>query len=234
MNFTILKSTDSYTFLSFESNMLQNNVLVSITDELISIYEKYFGIVPNPFNLINTYDMEDAPIVYKSFKTIFTCCPTSNPLQFVYQLSHELCHWMIPENVHPKLKWLDETIAVSASFFFSSRVTILPKEEIVRYLNSQMQNIIPVQLNELFIANSSTLQILEHGSTDFTDYARYKSISLYMINAIQHNPLFWKAVPYLCNVTPEIQLQKSIDFWLSLLPDESTALALINVFNSLR
>jgi len=87
--------------------------------------KNYFDAKVRRFHLINYYDNDDFPITVYEQNTIYINCSYFDTNQFTYQLSHELCHWMNPVKIKYNLRWLDETLAVTASAFFPPKINAI-------------------------------------------------------------------------------------------------------------
>lgn len=214
----------------------QVNFLDGILDEMLALYHLYFGKEPNLTDIkVDTSDDGNLwfPVTYRGTKEIILWSPDFNPYRFYYQLSHELCHWMIPRDVPDKLRWLEEVIAVMAPPFFASKVKSLDHFALTRYLNEAFKDAVPVDFPSLFVPGSETITALENNREKYTDYSHYETISLKLLPAVQQHPAFWKAVPLLCDVEPAPDLKTSFDRWLSLVDDLDVHSALSKVIGSL-
>lgn len=101
-----------------------------ITDELLYLYTEYFGIAPKPFQLINDFGRNNSPITFRNDSIIYVNCPHFWPYQFIFQLTHELCHLMISHDVVDNLRWLEETIAIMSSLFFYNKISSVNQHEL--------------------------------------------------------------------------------------------------------
>lgn len=214
----------------------KQKLLTCILNELVEQYALYFGRSPSPFVLKIKQSEETNllyPITYRSRKEIILLCPSLYPYQFYYQLSHELCHWMIPRDVSDKLRWLEEVIAVIAPPFFAPMIKSLDQTVLLQYLNGEFRDAVPVDFSSLFVPGSETITALENNRENFTDYSHYETISLKLLPTVQQHPAFWKAVPLLCDVEPAPDLKTSFDRWLSLVEDLDVHSSLSKVIGSL-
>lgn len=211
------KSFDFSYIRPTETNL---QLLLNITNQLIELYEDFFGMKMRPFHLINYYDNDDYPMTVREKNIIFIDCPYFNKNQFTYQLSHELCHWMIPVKIKHNLRWLDETIAVTASAFFPSKIKAIDTDLYNSYLTNSIRRLTPKCVRKVSAPTPKQLSMMETGkySPDFTDYGSYWNISKYLFPVINSNPLFWKAVPLLCEVPEGLTLKASLDNWIALCP----------------
>lgn len=229
----------NYTFSSLTPCPEDFLMITKVTDELINIYTKYFGISPRTFSLINDwYDPDKYPMVIREENIIGVNCPTFYIYQFIYQFTHELCHWMIPSKVPDNLRWFEETMAVLSTWFFADKITSVDNCELQDYLRECAKNTIEVNTSELFVPFSDTIKILERGiegkigDCRFTDYSRYRSIAFKILPTVENNPSFWNAVPLLCDITPNLELQSSLDEWKNLAQSPAVHDALSKVISS--
>ena len=234
MSIIEIQSNSQYIFSTIFPDSPNSSQLLSIMNELIPIYSNYFGQPIKRFHLVNDYSNDEYPMTCRETSTIYLNCPLFDYRQFIYQVTHELCHWMIPSTVDKKLRWLEESIAVMASLFFSEKIKSVDMENLSSYIENEAQKSIYVNFQDLFIPNSKTLMCLEHGSSNFTDYPRYKSIAKKMLSDVRENPLFWKTVPKLCYVIPDIYLENSLEFWLNLEPIGPVHDALSKIISSFK
>ena len=73
--------------------------------------------------------------------------------QAAYQFSHELCHMLIPKNVIDELRWLEESICETASYFFLKRISPVWKDNNIDYKDA-CGNLYDIQFIE-YIENES-------------------------------------------------------------------------------
>ncbi len=219
-----------------ENILIKQKPLTNVLNELIKLYSSYFGRPVSSFKLkVSQSDKTNLlyPITYRGRKEIILHCPDLYANQFYYQLSHELCHWMIPRDVPDRLRWLEEVIAVMSPPFFAPMVKTLDQTGLFRYLNEAFKDAVPVDFPSLFVPGSETITALENNRENFTDYSHYETISLKLLPTARKYPAFWKAVPYLCDVDPASDLMTSLERWLALVEDSDVHFALSIVIRSL-
>ncbi|MDR1702022.1 MAG: hypothetical protein LBR56_04545 [Sporomusaceae bacterium] len=81
--------------------------IVAVLDSVKSQFEQIFG-----FDYVNKFSVcifksSDKPQIFYEPNAIFLNCSFNNWAQFIYQFAHELCHLMINDNFHSKLKWFE-------------------------------------------------------------------------------------------------------------------------------
>lgn len=215
----------------YNSNLKE---LAKLAGEIIQVYTAFFKADPPYFHLINDYTNDRYPMTCRDPQIIFVNCPDFYCWQFVYQFTHELCHWMIPGDVADNLRWLEKTICVASSWFFYNKIALADQSALSDYMSRQALDIIHVNIQELFIPNSTAIQYLETGSPDYTDYQKYKYIAFRLLPAINENPLFWVTVPYLCKIESGLSLNDSLDKWISLIPSGPEHCSLSEVISFFR
>lgn len=227
-------ATSDYAFSSLLPSPDDFSCFEKIIHEVISLYEEYFGVHPKYFELINDYSNNEYPMTIRSASRIYVHCPLFYPPQFIYQFTHELCHWMIPGDVVPNLRWFEESIAIASSWFFSEKITIYDTDSISEYICRTKVLDFSLNTSELFVGGSSLIQDLENNRNNFTDYPKYSCIALPMLPLIKKNPLFWHSVPKLCDVPEGLSFQKSLEYWKGLLPSTEVSDAFSQVIRSLQ
>lgn len=166
--------------------------------------------------------------------TIYVNCPKFYVSQFIYQLTHELCHWMIPKDVATNLRWFEETLAVASSWFFPAKMNCVDMKSLEPYIENTKATSASLDISELFKQGSPTIIDLENNSDNFTDYAKYKYIAQKLLPKIEENPLFWHAVPKICDIPYGLSFEKSLNHWKTLLPSGSVLDAFSQVVGALQ
>lgn len=234
MTFKEIIVTPDYAFLTLlpaPDNLGHFSVVIS---ELIDLYANYYEVRPKRFNLINDYSNENYPMTYRNQSTIYVNCPKFYVPQFIYQLTHELCHWMIPKDVATNLRWFEETLAVASSWFFPAKMGCMDMNVLLPYIKNEKITSASLNIAELFKEGSRTIIDLENNSNNFTDYAKYKYVALKLFPKIEENPVFWRAVPRICDIPYGLSFEKSLDHWKSLLPSGPVLDAFSQVISSLQ
>lgn len=217
MTFQEIVSTPNYTFstlLHAPVNLGHFSVVIS---ELIDLHTHYYGIHPNRFKLINDYSNSNYPMTCRDRKTIYVNCRYFYVPQFIYQFTHELCHWMIPENVTTNLRWFEETLAVASSWFFPVKMTCVDMSTLQPYIEDTKTSGTSLDISELFKVDSTTIVDLENNPNNFTDYEKYKYIALKLLPKIEENPAFWRAVPKICDIPCGLPFEESLNHWKTML-----------------
>lgn len=234
LNFDEIIATPDYTFLTLSpapDNLGHFSVAIS---ELIALHVHYYAVRPNHFKLINDYSNADYPVTRRDQCIIYVNCPQFYVPQFIYQLTHELCHWMIPKNVAANLRWFEETLAIASSWFFPAKMNFMHMDILLPYIENTKTTSPSLNISELFKEGSHTIMDLENNSDNFTDCEKYNYVALKPLPKIEENPLFWRAVPKICNIPCGLSFKKSLEHWKSLLPSGPISDAFSQVISSLQ
>ena len=223
MIFKTVKESSRYKFSSLLPCTDDFSQMITITDELIMIYTNYSGELPRAFHLVNDYSNNRFPMTRRDINTIFVNCPTFYANQFLFQLSHELCHWMIPSDVPTNLRWIEESFSVLASIFFPPLLESCPNDYSDYAFNSSSQ-IAPLCVKTPSFPNSNMVSILETGSgTDnFNDYGSYYNIAVALHPLFAENPILWKSIHVLSKIPSGLPFNESLEMYCTLAtPDTS-------------
>lgn len=190
----------------------------TIADNLIQLYEEYFGINIKPFKLINDFAYDPAPTAIRESATIYMSCPTYYNIQFAFQFSHELLHWTIPESVPKNLRWFEETLAVLSSIFFPPLLGSIDSEVYAEFLNNCFVN--PLCVSRPSTPTLEQITILQNGSgtANFNDYGSYYNIAMALFPHIKEHPEFWKKIPTVCNYSNNLSFYEFWSEWSKGLP----------------
>jgi len=94
-------------------NMFSEQTLDFLVKSLISIFENKFGIrIDSKLKIVNRRTIEDSPETLRNEEVISLWIDGNFPFQFIYQLSHEMCHYYFFNafSFMPRYKWFEETI----------------------------------------------------------------------------------------------------------------------------
>ena len=234
MTFKELTVTPDYTFLTLlpaPDDLGHFSVVIS---ELIDLHASYYEVRPKRFKLINDFSNDNYPMTRRDQCTIYVNCPSFYVPQFIYQFTHELCHWMIPKDVATNLRWFEETLAVASSWFFPVKMNCIDMNILLPYIDNTKATSASLDISELFKHGSPTITNLENNSDNFTDYTKYKCVAQKLLPKIEENPSFWYAVPKICDIPYGLSFEKSLDYWKGLLPSGSILNAFSQVIGALQ
>lgn len=163
-----------------------------------------------------------APITLRSSKEIVLNCDLSCEGSIAFQLSHELCHAAIREDVPSNLRWLEETFAVLASYVFPRMLPFIDPCRYGKFFCSSLKSETryfslssnPVNLQDLHNLESGS------GTSNFNDYGNYYEISKFLLPIAREYPKFWGIVPYLHQIPAGLSLSLSLDALAELVPSD--------------
>lgn len=193
--------------------------VVMVLDSVKCLFSKYFTFVDSlSLSVINNFPGKNGPETVRESHAVFLTVNAKDEngrpgrywCQFIYQFSHELCHYMIANQVVQPMRWFEETICELASQFFLlksvERWTIQPpypgwreySQNILAYeLDHQMIDC-PFSVSDLFDPSSDILKSLEKN-----EYQRELNHT-FAINLLPHfidSPSLWQIVPYLSELS---------------------------------
>ena len=100
--------------VDFGDNPVATDPSILVVDSLLHVMNFSLPIHCHSNAVITIQQQRPNPVCYRENNLIILSCDA-------YQLAHEMCHLMIPNDVVPELRWLEESICELSSFFFSSR-----------------------------------------------------------------------------------------------------------------
>lgn len=202
-----------------------------IIDTLSSIMNTSFHKHWSKFHVINSQSF-DCPMTIRNLKLIRLNCNPIYWCQLAYQFAHEYCHFLIPKEVVHELRWFEESIcALSSIFFMEQLATVWSNENILNcpgyalsiknYIESNKQHIEIFDLNALSHADSAVWEKFSVPNGEYhRDMNRYIAIQLLPI--FKEYPKLWTAVPDLCKVSGNSNLQIMFSDWKNISTSATT------------
>lgn len=176
-------------------------------------FERAFGkdYVRN-YKYLSVLHTVNDPETSRGNNLIFLCV-SNYPPQVIYQFSHELCHFMIPEDVYAGLRWFEESLCRMASLYFlkavyQSNISNDRYATIPNYLKNELAK-------GAIMSGKTTSEFLnEHikslrADPYLRDYNAVFACSLLPI--FEANPDAWKIIPQLCNLTDDMPFKQSLE-----------------------
>lgn len=211
-NFTFFESS-KLPYTSYEKDV------VSVLESVKLLFSKYFDNVDaNALAVINVYPSDDYPMVVYERNIIYLSVPAVNEsgdpncdwARFIYQFSHEFCHYMSFGHVPKRMRWFEESICEMASHFFlieseKSWRSSPPypnwssyASSIAEYESKTCNGQQVINLSDLSNFRSPLLESLQNN-----EYQRQinRYIALQMLPIFQNSPSLWKIVPYLVDLS---------------------------------
>lgn len=202
-----------------------------IIKTLSYLYTNFYEIeFPNDIT-IKYENSNISPRCNRVEKIIYFNCDIQYWCQLVYQLSHELCHYQIPNDVPQNLRWFEETICECASFHFLYKFYELWKQieiypgyckNFKKYADNQMIMYKSFDLKQLSISNSKIIQSLINDEYQ-REINKYIAFNIFPIFKKDIN--FWKNVKYLCYLSPNKSFVDVLEEWKSF---DSSSIGSIN------
>lgn len=177
----------------------------------------------------------EMPTCFRSINSIYLSSPHTEWNRLAYQFAHELCHYIIASDVPTNLCWLEESICELSSYYFLPKITKYWKRLGIElqtadehpepyfplfstYVEKDCKKAVPFNLAKLALSPSQDLYDLENN-------CKLREKNAYIANNFL--PIFkkhyrtWRAIPYLCQITPHQSLSNSLAEWIELSPPES-------------
>lgn len=200
--------------------------VVAVLNSVTTLFSKYFkNINTHPLQIENVYPSDDFPqTVYESYK-IYLCIPpfdeNGNPgcywSQFIYQFSHEFCHYMNFGYVVQPMRWFEEMLCELASHFFLLKIAEQwavspPYASLISYSNS---------LHEYESSNRTDISSFDF-SIDFPtilkefekdEYQRQynRFIALTLLPMFIEKPSLWNIVPCLTDLSENLSFRDNLE-----------------------
>lgn len=211
----------------------QNNTFFVISS-LFHVMSGKLPIENVPETIIAFSEERECPICYRESGLIIL---TSNPnswCQLTYQLAHEMCHRVIPNDVTKNLRWLEESICELSSYYFLPQlskhwrrkkfnlVNAKTKKpyypEFEKYVKNDWQKAVELNLSSFSTyPPSDELQTLIN-NCELRGRNAYIAKSLLPI--FNSHPNTWHSIPLLGVLSPDFPLEASLTEWIDLSPEE--------------
>ena len=203
-------------------------------DSLLHVMNISLPIQQSPEAVIEFTDAQKFPMCVRTTKTIYLTSSPNDWAKTCYQLAHEMCHYMIPNDVVSTLQWLEETICELASCYFLPEISeywkrlaiFKPAPDKVFDYNT-FKTYIEECLKEKSIFSlkllapdtvHSFVPTLEENCT-LREINRY--IVFRLLPIFKHFPEVWHAVPLLSELNANQPLLDALKQWATLAPTES-------------
>ena len=203
--------------------------VVAVLDSVKKLFSCYFpNVDAHPLSVKCNAPFRSVPETVYELSTIFLVVSpfdeNGNPgcfwSQFIYQFSHEFCHYMNWGHVVQPMRWFEESLCELASFFFLIKSSELWKvsppyptwasysDNLLEYFHSMEQSAFPVALSNFSMPDSSILRSLESN-----EYKREvnKYIALRMLPIFMHTPSLWKIIPFLTQLKQENDFPENLE-----------------------
>ncbi len=205
--------------LQIPENETESSVsnLCTVLDALSNLFSQYVpGLKEKPLT-IRYFPSDNTPMCAREWQLILLNCDISYWNQSAFQFAHELCHYAIPADVHPKLRWVEETICQAASTFFLFQLEdVFGKFPYARYFSGYAERAARAK-EEFDWKDPAELATLEGNP-----YLREKNtyVANHLLPVFWEVPKVWAAIPLLGSVHEAPSTQAGLDEWLRLTPPD--------------
>lgn len=202
--------------------------VVAVLDSVTQLFSNHFTNIERfPLTIIcNDPNRPDPETIYE-LNSIYLCIdpfdengqPSCYWSQFIYQFSHEFCHYMNFGHVIQKMRWFEECLCELASHFFLIQSfhtwqTSPPYETwkayapyLREYQVSATRHDAKFDITELSNESSFLRKSLESNEYN-RDYNRH--IALKMLPLFLQTPSLWKIVPSLVKMKENLSFHKNM------------------------
>ena len=174
------------------------------------------------------------PICYRESGLIILTANPNKWDQLAYQLSHEMCHRVIPNDVVQNLRWLEESICELSSYYFLPQLSKYWRRKNVnlvyaktnkpyypafeKYVKNDWQKAIEINLSSFSTCPlSNELQALIN-NCELREQNAY--IAKALLPIFKNHPNTWLAISFLGTLNPDVSLETSLEEWIKLSPKE--------------
>lgn len=197
-------------------------------DSIVHLFKLYFPEISKQNLTISISSETDSPICFRQIGLIILKTDKLHWAQAAYQFSHELCHYMIPQDVSPRLRWLEESICQMASIFFLPNLTKYWKkiditlkttagnnyaEEFAVYASNDAKGALEFDIHD-------PLEIINL-EMDCYQRSKNKHVANLLLPIFKRYPKTWGAVPYLCQVCDNVCLSAALTAWIAASPPDT-------------
>ena len=189
--------------------------VAAVLDSVVRLFSMYFNDVrQHPLTVKCNYPKRESPETVYEINTIYlNISPFTSDgypgcywSQFIYQFSHEFCHYMNWGHVVQSMRWFEETLCELASHFFLIKsaeqwVHNAPypnwnsySGKLLAYELNSRNEVEPFDISDLLNPSSKIIYSLKEN-----EYQRSKNryIALKLLPLFEQNPALWKIVPFL-------------------------------------
>lgn len=202
--------------------------VVMVLDSVKHLFSMYFkNVNDRPLTVQCNAPYRNEPETVFELQTIFLCVspvddkgkPGCYWSQFIYQFSHEFCHYMVGRHVAKSIRWMEESICEMASHFFLIKSSEIWKtnppypnfryyhDRLIQYQQNMSLDTVPVPISEFSNSECSDLQSLEA-----YEYQRKQNryIALKMLPLFLDTPDLWIIVPWLSYLKNENSFSQNV------------------------
>lgn len=201
--------------------------ILAVLDSVVTVFSPCFAEIGlNPNNLHIIHSDGDYPICYREQGIICLTASDRFWCKYSYQFSHEYCHFQIRGEVQPNIRWLEESLCETASYYFLPKVGKLwadtpPYQNwksyapaFLEYVKDDTQKATPFNINFSQPNNPFLAQLR---STP-CDRSRNAFVALKLLPLFEENPALWNVVPLLVEIPNLCSLYDAMKYWIDVSP----------------
>lgn len=189
--------------------------VAAVLDSVKFLFSKYFDSVEAlPLSVFNNVPGRNTPETLREWHVIFLIIDATDEngkpgcywCQFIFQFAHEFCHYMIPGDVAPAMRWFEETICELASHFFllksAEQWRVAPpyshwkdySDSIANYELDRKKQVVPFCIRDLWNPKSDILSSLQ---VDCEQRSVNNYLAVRLLPYFIERPSLWKIVQYM-------------------------------------
>lgn len=209
-------------FTEEAADLSDNNghAISRVLSQVRQVFVNTFGQeTVNSHPLLAVLPSRDGPVTYRKHAIIFLSATGAYYNQFIYQFSHELCHFMIDSEVCAPFRWFEETLCEAMSWYVLDQVYLMrdssPLSEmeclyptIKSYIENSMEKRIKLKGCPLSIFIKNNQPYLQHEPYDRNANA---AVAYALFPLLQRHPELWKIVPYMNKLNADMDLRSALD-----------------------
>lgn len=202
--------------------------LIYTLESVAYLFSRYFPTLGEKPLIVLINDSISNPIAYRTSGMILLHTRPERWSQAAYQFAHELCHYMIPDDSPERLKWLEESICETASYYFLRKLTKYWKRIEAPFYDCN-NNPYADLFTDYVIDDSKKAESFnlfdesEIINLENDRYQRKKNshIANLLLPIFQKHYKTWEAIPYLCSIPDSLPLKDALREWIQISPQES-------------
>lgn len=208
--------TESDPIFSLENGGGITCVLHAVKQE----FEDIFGAeLVNSHATLAVLPTINGPVTVRKNHLIFLSSGGTRYIQLIYQFAHELCHFMVPDDVCKPYRWFEETLCEAMSWFILQKIyteqTTRPVSQLLTSYQS-MPSYIKNSMNKRISLNDKPLPtVLDARLPQLREdcYIRElnAAIAYEIFPLFWENPDLWKIVPVLNKLQEENDLLQNLN-----------------------
>jgi hypothetical protein len=194
-----------------------SNVLRLVKNEFESIFGK---ATVDSHPTLSVHHTNNVPQTFRTHRLIFLSAYGDYYLQYIYQFSHELCHFMVPSEVCDSFRWFEETLCQAMSWFILQRIfdkQVVPPCRELAYLYPTIEGYIADDMRNRYSLNGISLpnyiaQNQDYLRGNYYDRQMNAAIAYGIYPLLMEYPELWAIVLHLHKLNEDMDLSEAIQF----------------------